>query len=31
MLSLALENKNVLVFLKTMMLQMEWDVFKNKT
>jgi hypothetical protein len=30
MLSLALENKNVLV-LQKMMLQMEWDVFKNKT
>jgi hypothetical protein len=30
MLSLALENKNV-CFQQKMMLQMEWDVFKNKT
>jgi hypothetical protein len=30
MLSLALENKNVLVLTKDV-LQMEWDVFKNKT
>jgi hypothetical protein len=30
MLSLALENENVF-FLTKMILQMDWDVFKNKT
>jgi hypothetical protein len=30
MLSLALENK-MFCFQQKMMLQMEWDVFKNKT
>jgi hypothetical protein len=30
MLSLALENK-MFCFKQKMMLQMEWDVFKNKT
>ena len=30
MLSLALEKQNVL-FLPKMMLQVRWDVFKNKT
>jgi hypothetical protein len=31
MLSIALEKQKCFVFNKKMMLQMEWDVFKNKT